>query len=135
MDLIAAIIQNKEVFKVLYAIVIVLVCSIIVLRTHKLFHLSLHQGIRYFRNAFFFYGIGFFIRYILGSSWIYTNLNQYYLLIIELLFEFFLVMAGFFLLYSLLWKKFESAGSKPLTSLFHSRIAIFYIYLYVINIG
>ena len=64
MDIYGFIIQNKELFKIIYALVIVLICILIVIKTNKLFRLSFHTGIRYFRNTFFFYGIAFAIRYL-----------------------------------------------------------------------
>ena len=125
MDLLNFAIQNKEILKIFYAIIIIFICLVIVVKTHRLFHLSLHRGIRYFRNAFFFYGIGFFIRYILGAEFIYGFFDGIYYSTIEFLFEFFLVMGGFFLIYSLLWKKFEGKFN-PFSSFFHFRIAVFY---------
>ena len=109
---------NRTFLKLIFTIIIGLICFIIVLRTHKLFKLSYHQGIRYFRNAFFFYGLAFILRYlieIVSPS------------VTKLVFEFFLIMAGFFLLYSLMWKKFESEGEVRYSSLFNSRILLFYI--------
>ena len=108
--------ENKELLRFLYSIIIAFICLIIVLKTDRLFRISEHQGIRYFRNAFFFYGVAFIFRYFLSKS-IYFNY-------MKLIFEFFLIMAGFFLLYSLLWKRFELKPSE--SSLFNSKIFIFY---------
>jgi hypothetical protein len=95
MDIYSFIIANKDLFKIIYAFLIILICLFIVLKTHKLFHLSLHPGIRYFRNAFFLYGIAFFARYFLSLV-----IKQP--LVTTSIFEFFIIMAGFFLLYSLI---------------------------------
>ena len=116
--------QNKDLFRFFYSMVIALICLIIVIKTDRLFRLSSHQGIRYFRNAFVFYGAAFILRYLLHKP-IYFNL-------IKLIFEFFMVMAGFFLLYSLLWKRFEN--SKQDSSLFNSKIFVFYILAFIIAI-
>jgi len=120
------IIENKELFKIIYALIIGLICAIIVIKSHRLFHLSLHKGIRYFRNAFFFYGIAFIIRYFFGTGFLYDYTGLNYQIAVGILFEYFLIMAGFFLLYSLLWKKIESSESEYLTSLFNSKIIVFY---------
>ena len=112
------IIGNREIFILLYTILIGIICFGIVLKTDKLFRLSFHQGIRYFRNAFFFYGLGFILRYLLGT----TPINPS---IMKSVFEFFLIMAGFFLLYSLIWKKLEPRKS-VVSSLFNIRITLFY---------
>ena len=119
------IIANKELIKIFYALAIVSICAVIVFKTDRLFRLSSHQGIRYFRNAFFFFGIGFIIRYFLGA------ISNYHL-ITTIIFEYFLIMAGFFLLYSLLWKRIEASGSDYQSSLFNSKIFIFYIMSLVI---
>jgi len=124
------VVENKELLKIFYGIFISLTCLIIVLKSDKLFRLSMHKGIRYFRNAFFFYGIAFVMRYFFGTpllkNYIIVNLG-----ITKLLFEFFMIMAGFCLLYSLLWKKMEY-GSDYHSSLLNSKIIIFYLMTFVI---
>jgi len=118
------IIGNKELFKLIYTVIVGIICFIIVIRTDKLFRLSFHQGIRYFRNAFFFYGLAFIFRYFLGTVYFFSGRGQIQMAIVKIVFEFFLIMAGFFLLYSLIWKKFETKGS--ISSLFNGRIMLFY---------
>jgi hypothetical protein len=122
--LIETIIKNKDLLKVIYAFIIGVICSIIVIKTDKLFKLSLHQGIRYFRNAFFFYGLAFITRYFIGAI-NFNGLIQHYW-IVRFLFEFFLIMAGFSLLYSLVWKKFESKEAS-FSSIFNTKIILFYL--------
>ncbi len=113
------IIENKELLKFFYTFVIALVCAIIVIKTDRLFGLSFHQGIRYLRNAFLFYGIGFITKSLLGISVLST-------MFVNILFEFFLITAGFFLLYSLLWKKIETSPKNYTSSLFNPMIFLFY---------
>ena len=124
------IIENKELLKIFYGFIISFICIIITLRADKLFRLSMHNGIRYFRNAFFFYAIAFIMRYFFGTSllenYVVVNLG-----ITKSLFEFFMIMAGFFLLYSLLWKKIEY-GYDYYSSLLNSRIIIFYAMAFII---
>jgi len=114
--------QNLDLFRFLYSIVIAFICLIIVLKTDRLFRLSSHQGIRYFRNAFFFYGIAFVLRYLLA--------NPIYFFSTRLVFEFFMVMGGFFLFYSLLWKRLD--GSENISSLLNPKIMIFYVLAFII---
>lgn len=125
MELYSWILQNREIIKIIYALIIVLICAIITIKSHRMFKLSLYQGIRYFRNAFLFYGIAFAIRYIFGSHLLPFSTN--YFTTIGILFSFFFIMAGFFLLYSLLWKKIESSYKASSSSLFNSRIILFYV--------
>jgi hypothetical protein len=120
------IIQNKDFLKVFYALIIGIICFTIVMKTNKLFKLSLHQGIRYFRNAFLFYGLAFITRYFFIGASVFYSLNQ-------ILFEFFLIMAGFSLLYSLLWKKFERQELE-VSSLFNIRIILFYVLALIVVI-
>jgi len=119
------VIENKEIIKVVYGLIIGIICVAIVVKTDRLFKLSYHEGIRYFRNAFFFYGIAFIIRYIFGSMLFpFVALDSYS--VIKVFFEYFLIMAGFFLFYSLLWKKIE-AKEHAYSSLFNAKILVFYI--------
>ncbi len=117
---------NKETFKLVYTLIIGLICFLIVLRTHRLFKLSSHQGIRYFRNAFFFYGLAFIMRYVLSIFYFLGEPYWLYQFLIRGVFEFFLIMAGFSLLYSLIWKKFEPERGIH-SSLFNLRFAVFYL--------
>lgn len=128
------IIDNKELLKVLYAIAIAFICAIIVVKTNRLFRLSLHQGIRYFRNAFFFYGLAFIIRYLIGAPPLYNYIDIEYLSLVNFIFEYFLIMAGFFLIYSLLWKKIEVSGKHYYSSLFNIKLSLFYVMAFIIAI-
>jgi len=123
------VIQNKEIFKCFYALTIILINVLIVLKADKLYSLSFHNGLRYFRNAFFFFGLAFASRYFL--KFIFDFVALYHLRFVSVyFFEFFLVVGGFFLLYSLLWRRFESP--KPFSSLFSPIIALFYVLALVI---
>jgi len=123
MDLYSLIIENKLILELVYALAISLICAIIVIRTDKFFRLSMHQGIRYFRNAFFFYGIAFIARYVFG---LLSDLEFEFIYIAQIIFEYFLIMAGFFLLYSLIWRKFEFSKEGHFSSLFNAKIAVFH---------
>jgi hypothetical protein len=129
------ILQNKEVLKLIYTLIIGLICLAIVLKTHRLFKISLHQGIRYFRNAFLFYGIAFISRYVFslvrglseGSARLYGSA-------VLIIFEFFLIMAGFFLLYSLVWRKLEQGKEHKISSLFNLNVGLFYLMAAILTV-
>ncbi|MEM0465107.1 MAG: hypothetical protein QXW97_00195 [Candidatus Pacearchaeota archaeon] len=127
------IINNKEILKIIYGVLIGTICLIIVLKTHKLYHFSKHEGIRYFRNAFMFYGIAFVIRYIFGGIEFFSTIDANYNSIIKILFEFFLIMGGFFLFYSLLWKRLKTSQDN-LSSLLSFKSLVFYIMAFSIAI-
>jgi len=132
MNLYSFVIENKEILEAVYSLIIGLICAVIVSKTDKFFRLSLHQGIRYFRNSFLFFGLAFLARYIFGLS---LGLSLTYAFVVQIAFEYFLVMAGFFLLYSLIWKKFESPKDKYFSSLFNTKVAIFHFMALLIAAG
>ena len=134
MDIYSFAIQNKEFLKIIYGLIIWLICVIIVFKTDKLFEISLHQGIKYLRNAFFFYGFAFFLRYIVGSYYFVDSIPGIYYSLINIIFAFFLAMAGFFLVYSLIWKKIEPYDDRALSSFLNARIMIFYFLSLIIAI-
>jgi hypothetical protein len=124
MTIASLILENKWILELAYALVICAICMIIVIKTDKFFKLSLHQGIRYFRNAFLFYGIAFVGKYLFG---LFSDLSLNYIFVAQVFFEFFLAMAGFFLFYSLIWRNFEKEKVHYLTSLINSKVILFEI--------
>ena len=127
MELSSFILENRWMLELFYVVVISSICMIIFSKTDKFFKLSLHQGLRYFRNAFLFYGFAFIFRYLFG---VFSDLSFSYTEVMKFTFEFFFIMAGFFLLYSLIWKKFEF--EKEYSSLFNKRILIFNIFAVIL---
>jgi len=128
MEILQLIVQNRELMKLIYALIITLICIVITFKSDRIYRLSSYRGIRYFRNAFFFYGIAFVIRYFAGSGLFnpLANVMECHILV-KMFFEFFLVMAGFFLLYSLLWKKIESYRETYASSLLNMKVLLFYL--------
>ncbi len=131
MSLYSLVIENKWALEILYALAVSLVCMVIVVKTDRFFRLSLHTGIRYFRNAFLFFGLAFIARYVFGVLY---DFNADYIYAVKFFFEYLLVMAGFFLFYSLVWKKFESSRQEYASSLFNAKIAIFHMMAAVIAV-
>ncbi len=124
------VVTNREIVKIVYAAIILFICILIVNKSDKLFRISSHNGIRYFRNAFFFFGWGFFIRYFVALFFNQKDISPYSF-VVDPIFEFFLIMGGFFLLYSLMWRRFE-ANLEYKSSLINPRIFFFYILAIVI---
>ncbi len=116
-------IANKELLKILYALAISFICALIVIKSDRLFKISDYQGIRYFRNAFFFFGLSVIVRFILGPVTT-TNPNAYSV-IITFLSGFFILVGGLFLFYSLVWKKIEN--EKKYHSLINLSAFVFYL--------
>jgi len=120
--------SSRELFKAAYALIILLSCFMIAIKSDRLFKLSDHQGLRYFRNAFLFYGLSFAVKFILGGiANPVGNIagNQIFFAITNYLFNFLTIMAGFFLLYSLIWKYIEK--EKNYHSLLNVRVGILFI--------
>ncbi len=134
MNLIGIIETNKDILKLVYTLILFFICFSIVIKTNKLFKLSSHQGIRYFRNAFLFYGLAFIFKYLTGipTDYSYEWISGFFSPA-KIFYEFLLVMAAFFLLYSMLWKHFEETTGS-FSSLFNPRIIIFYALALIISI-
>jgi hypothetical protein len=129
MDLYSWIIKDKYLLDIFYTLLIGFICAVIVVKTDRFFRLSLHQGIRYFRNAFLFFGLAFITKYIFGLA---SDLSIGYSCLFGIIFEYLLVMSGFFIFYSLIWRKFESTDKGYVSSLFNPRILIFHAMALVI---
>jgi hypothetical protein len=84
-----------------------------------------------FINALFFYGLAFIFRYFLGTLYITEVVLKAE--IIQFVFELLLIMGGFSLLYSLLWRKFDPARGR-MSSLFNAKILVFYLLAIVISL-
>jgi hypothetical protein len=131
MSLYSLVIENKFILEAFYALIICSLCMLIVLKTDRFYKLSLHKGIRYFRNAFFFYGIAFALRYVFG---IFSDFALHYAFVVGMLFQYFFVMAGFFLFYSLIYKKIESSSENYTSSLLNPKIFVFHIIAFLISV-
>ena len=99
---------------------IIIVCSLMIyFGTKDLYKLSAHKGIKYFRKAFLFFAIAYFFRFFIKSVMIFFNLRG----ILEFsprifggftlfIFMYASVMAIFYLLYSVMWKKWNHDSKK-----------------------
>ncbi len=102
---------------------VIIVCSLMIyFGTRELYELSSYKGIKYFRQAFLFFAIAYFFRSFIKFIVIYSGING----IIEfspltfsatgaltqLVFMYFSSMAIFYLLYSVMWKKWNGNSNK-----------------------
>jgi hypothetical protein len=124
------ILQNTELMTILYAFFIAFICAILVLKIDRMFKISDYQGLRYIRNAFFFYSLSFIILFVLGRGEV--NASLIYTKVIWFLFKFLITTAVLFLLYSLIWKKVEK--NKSHNSLFNLKSATIYLIALVLSI-
>ena len=100
---------NLDIF---YSFIIIICSLMIYFGTKELYSLSSHQGIKYFRLAFLFFAIAYFFRSFIKFIIIYFNIPEIMQLSPRLLgtitligFIYFSIMAIFYLLYSVVWKK------------------------------
>jgi hypothetical protein len=96
----------------LYSCIIIIIALMIYLSTKEIYKLSLHKGLQYFRNAFLFFALAFFFRFMIIALISMFNLQrifhiQPYFIGLFTLFVFIYAstMAMFYLLYSVMWKK------------------------------
>lgn len=89
-----------------YLLLVVFPAFFIFNRTRKLFSFSSYKGIRYISSAFLYLAVGFILRFIVMLSKNSLGTIKTFGLL-TLLMEFFLIMPGLLLLYSLVWQGFE----------------------------
>ncbi|MFH1592515.1 MAG: hypothetical protein ABIB47_04070 [Candidatus Woesearchaeota archaeon] len=110
--------------ELIYSFVII-VCSLMVyFGTKELYGLSSHKGIKYFRQAFLFFAIAYFFRSLIKFLLIFFNVRaifdfspRAFGILTLFLFMYFSSMAVFYLLYSVMWKKWD--GNSKKVYLFH----------------
>ncbi len=100
---------------ILYSFIIILCSLMIYFGTKELYDLSSHRGIKYFRLAFLFFAIAYFFRSFIKFILIYFNIPEIMQLspkafgtLTIMAFMYFSIMAIFYLLYSVIWKKINS---------------------------
>jgi len=112
--------------EILYSFVIIAISLIIYFGTKELYNLTSHKGIKYFRMAFLFFAIAFFFRSFIKFLILYFDLEifdfnlQMVGMVSFLIFMYASSMAIFYLLYSVMWKKWT--GDKII--IFHILAAI-----------
>jgi hypothetical protein len=98
--------------ELIYSFVIIFCSLVIYFETKELYELSTYKGINYFRQAFLFFGIAYFFRYFIKFLIGYFGIKE----ILDLsprivgqislfLFIYFSTIAIFYLIYSMMWKR------------------------------
>ena len=93
----------------IYTFIIVFTALAVSIKARKFYALSSYKAIKYFSNAFLSFAVAFFTRFILLIS---TIIQTFWIrsitgTVLSLLFYYTLSLAGFYLLYSLVWKNFK----------------------------
>lgn len=101
--------------ELIYSFIIIIASLMIYFGTRELYNLTSHKGIKYFRQAFLFFAIAYFFRSFIKSILIIFNVSavrEFTPLIFGpislFLFMYSSSMAIFYLLYSVMYKKWNS---------------------------
>ena len=91
--------------------IVVLSCFLVYKKTKELYKLSLQKGLKYFYKAFWYYIFCFILRYLLVIMESY-KVEGLRLLIINFIVLYCAMVGGFYLAYSLMWRRFEKENLK-----------------------
>lgn len=114
--------------ELIYSFVIIVCSLMIYYSTKEMYKLSSYKGIKYFRQSFLFFAIAYFFRYSIRFILSFFNIRTIHeFLPISLgpmgpltlfLFMYFSSMAVFYLLYSVMWKKWN--GNSKMIYILHT---------------
>jgi len=96
--------------ELIYSFVIIACSFMIYYATKEVYELSSYKGIKYFRQSFLFFAIAYFFRYFIIFFLAFFNIEVSSRLIFDgtlFIFLYFSSMAVFYLLYSVMWKKWN----------------------------
>ncbi|MDD5086954.1 MAG: hypothetical protein PHV16_04340 [Candidatus Nanoarchaeia archaeon] len=98
----------------LYTFIVVVLCFLVYYKTKEIYELTKHQGIKYFRSAFLFFGLAYLSRFLLhivilmGISFSFIiSRRVMFLPVFTVPVTYLSTMAIFFLIYSTIWKKIK----------------------------
>lgn len=118
------------IFQTITSLIIIISCLSVYLKTREFFNLSYQKGIKYYNNAFLAYTITFITMYLsFLLDFFYKGIfhvSLFYLLDFIMLYTG--AVGGFYLAYSMMWRKFEADRIKrkhPLRILGFNLIAFF----------
>jgi hypothetical protein len=105
--------------ELLYSFIIIL-CSLMIYHgTKELYDLSSHKGIKYFRQSFLFFAGAYFLRSFIKFIIMYFNIREirefspmFFGSVTLFLFIYLSSLAMFYLLYSIMWKKWNGNSNK-----------------------
>jgi hypothetical protein len=114
--------------EIIYSFVIIVCSLMIYFGTKEIYKLSSQKGIKYFRLSFLFFALAYFFRSFIKIALFYFKKNELRNIlpvfgsVTLFIFMYFSSMAIFYLLYSVMWKKWKS---KSTIYLFHLTAIIF----------
>ncbi|MBU2612766.1 MAG: hypothetical protein KKB62_03540 [Nanoarchaeota archaeon] len=115
--------------ELVYSFVIIFCSLIVYFSTKKMYDISKHPGIRYFRISFLFFALAYFFKSFISFLLVFSGfrgliefLSVFPGVTTVFLFMYTSTMAIFYLLYSIVWKK--TAGEKFLIPLVHALVLV-----------
>ncbi len=112
--------------EIIYSIVVLTICLMIYFEVNKFFKLTEYKGISYFQNTFLFFAIAYFFRFLAKPvvRSLFSIRMYFFNTIILLVFIYASCVAVFYLVYSLVWKKFGVVNGEILIHLIAVVIAL-----------
>lgn len=99
--------------ELIFTVIAVVFCFVIYFKTREIYELTKHEGIMYFRTAFLFFGLSYLVRFLF-SLLIFSQIAFDFILPRSIFFLFFIFLLGYFstigifyLISSLIWKRFN----------------------------
>lgn len=100
--------------EIVFTIIAVAFCFLIYFKTREIYELTRHDGIKYFRGAFFFFGLSYVVRFLFGLV-LLSMIAFDFIVPREMFGPLFILLLGYFstigimyLIFSSVWKKFKS---------------------------
>jgi hypothetical protein len=100
--------------ELLFTVVAVIFCFIIYFKTREIYKLSKYEGIKYFRGAFLFFGLSYVLRFIFsllrftGIAFNFFIHREMFALLFILPLGYFSTIGILYLIFGLVWKRFNS---------------------------
>ncbi|MBC8494928.1 hypothetical protein H8D36_02125 [archaeon] len=100
--------------QIVYTIIIFIICFLIYFKTKEAYSLTKHRGIKYFRDAFLFFGLAYLVRFLMEIVFFSTRgshlfIPRFYLFpIILMLIGYLSTIAILNLVFSISWKKINN---------------------------
>ncbi len=128
--------------EIIYAFVIIISSLMIYYSTKEMYELSSYKGIKYFRYAFLFFAIAYFFKSFMNILLVYFGVSRivdvcprFVGAITLFLFMIFGTLAVFYLVYSLMWKKWNNKSALILGIFYILSILISFIIITTRQIG
>ena len=100
--------------ELVFTVIAFVFCFLIYYKTREIYELTKYEGIKYFRNSFFFFGLSYILRFLFSLVFLSRVAFDFILprgIIIPFLIlplGYFSTIGIFYLIFSSLWKKFKS---------------------------